>query len=168
MLIVRELTPQDDFQEVGCVYVKSWQSAYQGILPQRFLDKLTQDRWTGALRADPSASLGLYLDGRLIGTSYVCFAREPGREGYGEIVSIYLLPEHAGRGYGRPLMEAALAKLRENGCADVCLWALTQNVRAEGFYTHMGFARSGRTMREAFGGSELELSEFCRHIGSQG
>lgn len=161
MQIIRELTHADDFHDVGSVYVESWQSAYRGIVPQAYLDKLTSERWSGSLSADPASSLGLFTDGRLIGTSHVCFARDAAREGFGEIVSLYLRPAYVGRGYGRALMQAALDKLRNDGCTDVCLWALSQNLSAEGFYEHMGFKRSGRAMVEPIGGRELPLIEFC-------
>ena len=84
MAVIRPLCAQDDFNEVGDVYVQSWKVCYQGLLPQAFLDKLTRDRWSGMLRADPSASLGVFEDGRIVGTAMVSYAREPGREGFGE------------------------------------------------------------------------------------
>ena len=59
MAVIRPLRAQDDFNEAGEVYVQSWKACYQGLLPQAFLDKLTHDRWSGMLRADPSASLGV-------------------------------------------------------------------------------------------------------------
>lgn len=164
MPLIRELTHADDFTKVGQVYVDSWRSAYQGMVPQGYLDKLTSDRWCASLSAEPGASLGMFVDGEIIGTSCVCFAREPEREGYGEIVSLYLKPDYVGKGYGRLLMEAALKKLQNDGCEDVCLWALTQNHRAEGFYTHMGFALSGHVQTETIGGKELLLVEYCRRL----
>lgn len=160
MIEIRELCAEDDYEAVGSVYVKSWQTAYRGIVPQRYLDKLTHDRWGTVLRAEPSASLGMFLDGQVIGTSSVSADRDGEREGYGEIVSIYLLPQYVGQGHGRALMQATLAKLGQEGYTDVCLWALTQNVRARGFYEHMGFARTGRVQREQIGGEPLEVSEY--------
>ncbi|MDD3334034.1 MAG: GNAT family N-acetyltransferase [Eubacteriales bacterium] len=167
MLLIRELTEKDDFHDVGGVYVESWCSAYRGIVPQGYLDKLSPERWSGPLSAEPASSLGMYMDDRLIGTSHVCFARDAAREGYGEIVSLYLRPAYVGRGYGRLLMQAALAKLKNDGCTDVCLWALIQNLRAEGFYEHMGFKASGRTMLEPIGGEELLLREYIISLGAK-
>ena len=112
MAVIRPLCAQDDFDEVGNVYAESWKACYRGLLPQAFLDKLTHDRWSGMVRADPSASLGAFEDGRIVGTAMVSYAREPGREGFGELVSLYLRPEAMGRGHGRRLMEAVLQRLR--------------------------------------------------------
>ncbi|MEG2316084.1 MAG: GNAT family N-acetyltransferase [Clostridia bacterium] len=164
MLTIRELTSQDDFDEVGRIYAESWKHTYRGLLPQRYLDKLTHDRWSSMLRAAPSKSLGLFVDGAIVGTSMVDFAREAEREGYGEIISIYLLPGAMGQGYGKQLMQAALCKLQSLGCEDAFLWAFTRNLSAEGFYEYMGFSRTGRIQKESFGGSTLELSEFCIHL----
>lgn len=164
MLTIRELTPKDDFAVVGSIYVASWRSAYRGMVPQNYLDKLTTERWSNSLAAEPASSLGMFENDRLIGTSHVCFARDAAREGYGEIVSLYLHPDYVGRGYGRQLMEADFKKLIGDGCTHVCLWALSQNLRAEGFYEHMGFAASGRTQTEMIGGASLWLVEYCRAL----
>ena len=166
MLEIRELCEQDDFDAVAHIYVKSWQTAYRGIVPQHYLDKLTHDRWSGMLRAEPSMSIGLFVDGRVIGTSSISADRDSEREGCGEIVSIYLLPEFVGQGHGKRLMDAALQKLWSDGYADAYLWALTGNTRAAGFYEHMGFSRTGRTQLEHIGGETLEVAEF--HIGKEG
>lgn len=160
MLTVRVLTAQDRFDEVGRVYAESWKASYKGILPQHYLDKMTHDRWDSTLRANPDASLVLYLDDKLIGTTLTGFALTPDRAGYGEIIAIYLLPEYTGKGYGKPLMKAALEKLSGEGCSAVCLWALSQNTRAEKFYQHMGFSRTGKKLMELYGDEEFELTEF--------
>ena len=110
MITIRPLTPQDDLKAVGELYAYSWQQTYQRLLPQRFLDKLTHDRWSAVLRADPGSSLGMFEDGMLIGTAMLSFRREEGREGYGEIISLYLLPEKTGQGHGSRLLRAALSR----------------------------------------------------------
>lgn len=164
MVEVRRLTAQDDLDAVACLYAQSWKASYRGLLPDTFLNRLTPDRWSAMLHADPGASLGLFVDGALTGTAMVGFARQAGREGYGEIISIYLRPGFAGRGYGRALMEAALSRLSEEGCERACLWTLEGNVRAEGFYARMGFAPSGNTQQENFGGQSARLYEYTRDL----
>lgn len=165
MTTVRSLLPKDDPDEIGRLYAESWQEIYRGILPQGYLNKLTHDRWSAMLRADPASTLAVFAsNGRPLGAATVCFSREMGREGYGEIVSIYLRPGCNGRGYGRLLMEAALGKLRADGCENVCLWTFSRNTRAEGFYLHMGFAATGAKQTEVFGGEPAELREFARSL----
>lgn len=164
MIEIRALTPHDDLQAVGELYAYSWKATYQRILPQRFLDKLTHDRWSAVLRADPGASLGLFEDGALIGTAMLSFPRDDQRQGYGEIVSIHLLPEKEGQGYGRKLMEAALETLRQQGYEHVCLWVMCQNAHAIRFYMHMAFHPTGRIQQESYGGERVELMELVRTL----
>ncbi len=160
MLTVRAMKPGDDFPAAAQVYVDSWKHAYQGLVPQRYLDKLRPDGFISLLRADPDANLILEEDGRIIGTAYVSFARDELREGYGEIVSLYLLPDAMGKGHGRRLLQAALDKCRENGLSHAMLWVLSDNHYACHFYERMGLERSGRTKTEAIGGAELPLTEY--------
>lgn len=160
MLTIRPMTAQDDFSAVAQVYVDSWQYAYRGIVPQRYLDKLSPQGWMTLLKTDPAASLIALQDGRIVGTSYVTFARDEVRPGYGEIVSLYLLPEAMGKGIGRQLWQAAAAHCREQGLSGICLWTFTANTRAHRFYKRMGMTASGRTRTEAIGGELLPLTEY--------
>lgn len=164
MVEIRPLTPQDDLTAVGDLYACSWKQTYQRILPQRFLDKLTHDRWSAVLRAEPEASLGMFEDGQLIGTSMLGFPREEGREGYGEIVGIHLLPEKEGQGFGRRLLEASMESLHEQGCENVCLWVMCANTHAVMFYVHMGFHPTGRVQQENYGGENVELMELKKPL----
>ncbi|MFB7422263.1 GNAT family N-acetyltransferase [Streptomyces hydrogenans] len=52
---------------------------------------------------------------------------------------IDLLPEWQGRGYGRALMDALLAALREGGVASVHLCMVRANTGARAFYDRLGF-----------------------------
>lgn len=56
---------------------------------------------------------------------------------------IDLLPEARGRGLGRRLMEAWLARLRELGSAGVHLGTFAENAAAIAFFEACGFARHG-------------------------
>ena len=164
MLEIRTLTPEDDLQAVGELYAESWKQTYQRLLPQRFLDKLTHDRWTALLHAEPEASLGMYEDGALVGTAMLGFGREEGREGCGEVVSLYLSPDRIGQGYGSRLLEAAMQHLREQGCEKVYLWVMCGNIHAVHFYVRKGFHPTGRIQMENYGGEMVELMEMQRSL----
>jgi ribosomal protein S18 acetylase RimI-like enzyme len=60
--------------------------------------------------------------------------------GYPSHLHINLLPNLQGRGVGRRLMEALLSRLREQGSPGVHLGTHLTNVRAVGFYRHLGFS----------------------------
>ena len=160
MLTIRPMTAADDFTAAARVYVDSWQHAYKRLVPQHYLDKLRPEGWTGVMRADPAANLIAAEDGRIVGAAYITHARDEERTGYGELVSLYLLPQVTGKGYGRQLMLAVLERCRQEGMTAVCLWVLTQNHHARTFYERMGFRPSGRNRTEAIGGELLPLTEY--------
>lgn len=160
MLTIRPMTASDDFRAVAQVYADSWKHAYKGLVPQRYLDKLSPESWLGLLRASPESNWIALEDERIIGAAFVSFARDEQREGFGEIVSLYLLPEATGKGYGRLLWQAAVEQCRQQGLRGVCLWVLTGNERACRFYQHMGMQPTGRTKTEPIGGERLPLSEY--------
>ena len=154
---IRFLSPQDDLVAAAQVYTESWKAAYAGILPQRFLDKLSPDRWLAVLRADPSSSLGLFVEERIIGTAMLNVPRA-------EIVSLYLLPEAAGKGFGKMLLNAALEALKEHGCEAASLWVMCANTHAITFYLRSGFAPTGRMQEENYGTQAVELMEMTRRL----
>ena len=90
-----------------------------------------------------------------MGTSSVCPSRWEGCPGFGEIVSLYLLPEYMGRGFGKALLEAAVEALAGQGFREVLLWVLEENRRARRFYERAGFSCSGDRREDEIGGKLL-------------
>ena len=164
MLEIRTLSKEDNLAAVGEMYARSWQKHYEGILPRSFLERLTGDRWSAMLNADPAAAMAAYEDGCIAGAAITGFARDEGRENYGEIIAIYLHPEAKGRGIGRKLREAAMERLRGEGCESVCLWVMEPNLSAISFYEHMGFRASGRSQQELYAGHAIPLKEYIRKL----
>jgi GNAT superfamily N-acetyltransferase len=66
---------------------------------------------------------------------------DPGR--VGEISAIYLLPSAWGKGIGKRLMDATLARMARAGFTQVTLWVLDSNVRARRFYEAGGWSADG-------------------------
>ncbi|MDO4545047.1 MAG: GNAT family N-acetyltransferase [Bacillota bacterium] len=159
---IRPLYKNDDRLAVSHVYEKSWKSAYRGIVPEHFLESLPEGRWADAVDSLQMHSLVL-LDGEnIVGTSGYCASRFPDRAGWGEIVSLYLLPEYMGKGYGKALLAAAMEKLAQMGFSDVFLWVLEENIQARGFYEKQGFHASGKGMDDVIGGKKLREVEYIK------
>ena len=66
--------------------------------------------------------------------------------GWGEIISIYLLPEYFGRGYGRLFFTHVVSELLRKGYKDIYLWVLEKNNRARRFYEKNGFSPADSQM----------------------
>lgn len=156
MRTIRYIDENDDRNKISSVYEQSWKTAYRGIVPDDYLDSIPAGRWASKVDNPSWHTLVCLEDGQIIGTSSFCESRFDVFEGYGEIISIYLLPEYVGKGCGRQLMERALSELRKQGYTKTFLWVLEENNRARAFYEKMGFTISDKSIVSNIGGKDLK------------
>ena len=136
-----------DARAIAQIHVDAWRAAYSGLIPDRFLKRLSVEgrerQWADTLSAGEGAPLVLVAEsrGRLVGFSTVAVpARDPGEDDdVGEIPAIYVAPGEWGHGVGRALIEASANAMREAGCREAILWAVAGNDRAAGFYVAQGW-----------------------------
>lgn len=141
---------------MASVHVRTWQAAYDGIMPDEVLARLSVPAWAQRRRdvrtADgdhPFTTLVAETDdGRVIGFATV----GPYRNGQdptdldhtcGEILTMYVEPAHWSTGVGRELMAAALTELTARGWTQMRLWVLEDNTRARRFYERAGLVPDG-------------------------
>lgn len=161
---IRLLRESDDRYAVSRIYEESWKTAYRNIVPQAYLDSIPAGLWAGSLDRAGWDALVLIEEGQPVGTSSVCPSRWPQYPGFGEIVSLYLLPACMGRGFGRALLNAAVERLTDRGFRDVLLWVLEENRRARLFYERNGFRPAGAPMEYVIGGKALSEVPYCRRV----
>jgi ribosomal protein S18 acetylase RimI-like enzyme len=132
----------EDAEAIARVHVATWRSAYRGLLPDDFLGALNEanyaERWTrligeGSGRVfvaeEPEGIVGFASGGR----------ERAGEHGFeGELYAIYVLDSAERRGHGRELIRAVAGALRQMHLPDMIVWVLRDNVRARGFYEHLG------------------------------
>ena len=169
---VRRATPQDA-RSIAEVHVRSWQAAYQGLIPQEYLDALDPARQLEA-RAKRIRDMDWTKGGCLIaehGNRVIGFVHygptrdnDDGREPIGEVAAIYLASESWGKGFGRELMNAALAHLAGAGYAQVTLWVLDTNSRAQSFYEKAGFTADGAVKLDDRGSFQLREVRYRRSL----
>ena len=162
-----------DAVAIGAVHVATWRSAYAGILPDRFLSRMSVPRqaahYDAAIRASaavfvaaasgtdvPSGSgsriVGFATAGRARGGE---FARHLGE---GEVETLYVLDDWRERGVGRQLMRAAAAHLAETGCKSCFVWVLRENP-SRWFYQRLGGKPSAEAVIQ-FAGTKLPQTAF--------
>ena len=146
-----------DVREIAVVHVRSWQAAYQGLLPQAYLDGLDPGQrigqWERALSTanwSDGGTLVADAGGPLSGFVSYGPARDDDADSRraGEIYAIYLMPAAWDQGIGRQLMTAALGRLGEAGFDQVTLWVLDTNTRARRFYEAGGWHADGAAKRD--------------------
>ena len=159
---IRKITETDDFDAISRIYALSWKTAYKNIVPQQYLDELSESRWSDILRNSPNDAFVIMENGIYIGTSSICPARDEKMSGWGEIISIYLLPEYFGKGYGKPLFDNSVNALLNMGFDKIYVWVLEQNMRARRFYEKNGFTLFDKKMINV-GGVDLPEVRYIYH-----
>jgi ribosomal protein S18 acetylase RimI-like enzyme len=136
----------DDAAAISRVHVASWRSTYRGLLSDDFLASLSEsayaDRWRRFIsersnRIYVVEDVG-HVDGGVVG--FASGGRErAGETGYtGELYAIYVTDSFQRRGYGRELVRAVVAGLREMELDDMLIWVLRDNQPARNFYERLG------------------------------
>ncbi len=153
---IRYMSPADDKLSISKIYVKSWKYAYRDILPQDYLNSISEGEWVTHL-SNPNRKTLLCLENDIVvGTSSFSNSRLEQFEGWGEIISIYLLPEYMGKGYGKRLIEFAVSELKKLRYSNIYLWVLEKNVKARHFYEKAGFILTEDYLNAKIGGKMVK------------
>ncbi|MFZ5974169.1 MAG: GNAT family N-acetyltransferase [Bacillota bacterium] len=156
----------EDAAAISKIHALSWKSAYKGIVPQKYLDGIKTDLWVGTFQKWFAENVFqadiLYLDGTAIGCVTYGKSRDERFADWGEIVSIYMHPDHYGKGYGKKLFAHALDQLKSKGYKSCYLWVLAGNAPARRFYERNGFTWAGEEGEIEIGGEKLtDLRYVC-------
>lgn len=158
MIEIRPISP-DDGALVGQIHAETWKIAYKGIINDRYLDNLSASRWEEGVAqkiADGEwQGLGAVSDGILAGCTFYSGARDEKRAGWGEIISLYVLPRYWRRGIGFMLLNQAMDGLNAVGFDKCYLWVLSENRQAITFYKRYGFKQDGGELQYTLDGQKL-------------
>ena len=170
MVTVRDATPADA-RDIAAVHVESWQVGYRGLMPDEVLDGLsisTRERWWRETLSGPGERTTLLATDTNTVLGFAAVG--PGRDGdpvVGELYAMYLRSAAWGRGIGRTLHSAALARLRTLGFDRASLWMLAGNERALRFYHREGWLADGRSkLVTGPGGVEMDHRGMARALVS--
>lgn len=157
---IRHISQNDDRLAISRIYEESWKFAYKDIIPQSYLESIPAGGWVSNLDKDGMNTLVMIEDDTFIGTASYCKSRFPDFDGFGEIVSIYLLPQYMGKGYGKYLLDAVVRELEYLGFQDIFLWVLEDNLRARKFYEKAGFIPGQNYLDDNIGGKGLREIQY--------
>lgn len=154
-VLIRRARPEDAL-DVAHVHVRSWQSAYAGLLPEEFLVGLDPARRAahytfGVDRTDRPYTVVAEEQGQILGFATAGPTWNADARGAGELFGLYVDPDHWRQRCGTLLMSEARARLARLGFAEAVLWVLVGNSRAESFYGANGWARDGTEREDDIG-----------------
>jgi GNAT superfamily N-acetyltransferase len=167
-----------DVEGIGLVHVRSWQSAYQGKMPQHHLDGLDPARRAEVWRriaeeTEPTRGVSPCRGGG--GRRHHRFASfGPSRDSdtdpqvTGEVFAIYAHPDDWGTGTGRALMASTVVQLARLGYADAILWVLDTNNRARRFYALEGWEIDGANKADGSRGFDITEVRYRKALGHRG
>lgn len=132
-----------DAEDLAQVHVTAWRETYQGLLPDAFLARLSPAaharRWRWSLTHPGADEVTLVAAGRdgLVGYASGQNSRSK-QPGEAEITTLYVLRAAQERGLGRSLVTETARVLAARGAESLMISVLRDNVRARGFYEHLG------------------------------
>ncbi|CAG7658341.1 GNAT family N-acetyltransferase [Paenibacillus allorhizosphaerae] len=138
----------DDIQELGFVHSEAYRNAYQGIIPDEYLNQVTpkvrEEYFYRALTQGEERVAIAVIDKKTVGCMVLKSCSDDDLQSHsGEIAAIYLLKKHRGIGLGEMLLKWGIEKLKAIGCTKVVVWVLRENLNAIRFYERQGFVRDG-------------------------
>ncbi len=154
-----------DCGRVSEIRVEGWRTAYQGLVPQPYLDGLDAGRDAERRRAlfTRAADGVVHLvaedeHGTVVG--WGCHG--PYRDGEqrtadAELYALYVDPGRLGAGVGRALLGESVRACAAAGHPRMLPWVLKGNTRARRFYTAAGFGPDGA--EESFEVEGVPVSE---------
>lgn len=154
MGIIRQARLQDA-KAIGRIEVDTWRTTYAGMLPDRVLLRMSEERqtasWAGFLRHRPGdvfvalqhdrprprAGAPPSPEPRILGFGN-CGPQRETEFGYGgEIYTLYVAPEAQGLGLGRQLLLTLFARLMHCGHRSALVWVVRANP-SRFFYERLG------------------------------
>jgi len=133
--MIRPATPNDALA-IATIHVRAWQSAYDGVFPPEFLERLSIEHrtefWQRELSEDRSIVLVAEKEGSVAGWISGGYSRDADALGVSEVYAVYVQPALWRHGIGRQLMGSI--EKRFPAATDVTLWVLDKNRRAIDFY----------------------------------
>jgi len=168
-MVVRHATPEDS-RAIATIHVRSWQAAYQGVVPAQFLASMSVDQreriWGQRLEQGATGTWVIEEHGEVLGWISAGPSRDTDAlSSTSELRAIYVDPTHWRRGVGQRLWDEVVDQLRRSGFSDITLWVLQDNAGALAFYRSNGFVVDGIEKTVELGGAELVEIRLRKGLG---
>jgi GNAT superfamily N-acetyltransferase len=158
VIVIRRARARDA-PGIAAVHVATWRSAYAGLLPDEFLERLSAIRLAGQYDRSIRLGLGMYVaidssddaGAELVGFTSARRSRS-GRLGEGEVETLYVMDDWQNQGIGGALLRASGKFLASLGCRSAYAWVLRENP-AGFFYQRLGGKRIATSVTNVGGQS---------------
>lgn len=141
-MILRDANASD-VPAIARVHVDTWRTAYRGIIPDEYLEKLPYSKrekmWHQVLSHANNYFVYVVEDnfGQIVGFASGGLERTGDRIYLGELTAIYVLQSHQKQKIGHRLVGAVAERLAQLDIHSMLIWALADN-SACNFYRALG------------------------------
>ncbi len=155
----------DDINNISKVLAASWKTAYRGIVNDDYLDSLTDEHWIEFLNSgmNNNSVFAMVIEEQDIIGAAILGKTEAEHEI--NLISIYLLPDKIGQGFGHAFYNGIEAELQAKGFSEIVLDVLENNKRAIRFYESHGFVTTNSEALATLGNHEYVCKLYKKHIG---
>ncbi|WP_236060166.1 GNAT family N-acetyltransferase [Actinacidiphila acididurans] len=161
-----------DIVAVSGIRVVGWKAAYDGILPQSYLDRMTVEadaqerrRYFERPKRGVVNLVAVDAQGTVVGWACVGPYRGTGSSATaGELYALYVQPSLIGSGIGRALLGAVHAHALAQGFESLLVWVLTDNATARHFYERAGYAADGAVQSDDYDGVSVSEVRYRRSL----
>lgn len=161
------LAEKSDARVMADIISKSWSKAYNGIIPDDFIEAKNNARIFQFERIMSETNkenyivqlgtedVGLFMFGEMTDNDLSEF--------FIELKAIYLLPEYFRQGIGTEIVNYCLEMAKSLKKRYMSLWVLSENFNAIAFYESLGFRFDGKIDIKGYG-KALELKRMVKSI----
>ncbi len=148
-----------DAAAIADLHVRSWRSAYRGIVDDAYMDgalaEETADHWRGVFARDHSDGLILVAEQQDAIIGFIAVWPDADDPNTGYIDNLHVDPDRRGGGIGQRLLAEAARRLPQLGFHSAALWVFAENSGAVRFYERLNGRAAART-RKPVGGRLIE------------
>ena len=162
-LAIRKALPEDAHSYTDCL-ISCWQSAYKGIVPDKYLEDMIKEKEQRVERfkkvfIDPGdCEYYCVMNAEnMIGFLTINKSRNTDSSYTGEIWAIYLIEEFCGKGFGKKLLDFEIQELKRVEPKEIFLWVFEDNKRARRFYEKNNFRFDGTSREVKYGKILIQL-----------
>lgn len=148
---IKPIETEKEIKEKAYVYWRCWHNTYKGLVSDEYLNSLNLQKCEERAFESKDNIIIAKDEDRVVGFAEFGIGKEEGCV-YGEILTLYVLPEYCGQGIGTRLMKSVSEHL--SAYPQICLWVLKENKRAIRFYEKFGFYPDGKEKMSTKVGAE--------------
>ena len=159
--------------DIARIHVRTWQSAYAGIVNADYLAALSiperTKTWAAGLSQgrmpDGGRIFVAEIEGEVAGWMTCGASRDDGADAdTGELHGIYVDADVQGRGVGAALMQVCCDELRHSGFTRATLLVFSRNISARNWYEQHGWTFDGTEAVFTIGNQEVSEVRYARDL----